>query len=64
MIMLVTPEWTWAPWYPLLQALIVKTELYTEPVYLNPNGTIRVKPSWDTRISILDATHLNGMLPQ
>ena len=34
--------------------LHVRSVLFIESVYLNDDGSLRLKPRWDTRIAIVD----------
>ena len=52
--MLVFPEWPNAPWYPIVRELELRSFLVTSPCYLSPRMYLRPKPSWNTRIAIVD----------
>ena len=55
-MMLVIPDWTFAPWYKNWEALCEKYIVFTEPVYLTADGKIRPKPWWHTKVGILNGS--------
>jgi hypothetical protein len=54
--MFVAPVWPSIAWWRLFEHLSVKQLRLTEPVFLNADGSVRPKPTWDTVIAILDGS--------
>ena len=52
-IMLVIPYWPSADWYPVFQRMHVRSIILEEPIYLDDQGNLRPKPTWDTQIAII-----------
>ena len=55
-LMIVVPEWPHAPWYKTFQRLMCRSIVLDEPIYLTPDGHLRPKPKWDTRIAVIDGS--------
>ena len=55
-MMLVVPDWTFAPWYKEWEALCKNYIVFKEPVYLTTVGKIRPKPWWHTEFGILNGS--------
>ena len=53
-MILVFPEWPNAPWYPIVGELELRSFLVKSPCYISPRMYLRPKPSWNTRIAIVD----------
>ena len=51
--LLVTPEYRRAPWQPMLDQVIIKSFLWTKPLYLDDQGKLRPQPRWNTRFSVV-----------
>ena len=51
--MIVTPEFTRAPWKRLLAEMTIRSFVWKEPLYLTDTGKLRPKPRWDTRFSLV-----------
>ena len=54
-MLLVTPEWQHAEWYPLLESLTVRSLIWRAKLYLSPTGELRQLPRFKTRFSLIDA---------
>ena len=50
-VLLVTPRWTEAPWFPLLQAMSVRQAEWRGRIYLDTEGKLRPPPKWSTLFS-------------
>ena len=48
--MMVVPEF----WWPQFLAMRVKFRVFTDPVHIFPDGSLRPKPRWNTVLAILD----------
>ena len=48
--MMVVPEF----WWPQFLAMRVKFRVFTDPVYIFPDGSLRPKPRWNTVLAIVD----------
>ena len=46
MVLLVTPHWNEAPWYLLLQELVVRSFEWRGRQYLTEGGNLRPIPKW------------------
>ena len=52
-IMLVIPHWPHADWYPQFQRMHIRSIILEDPIYLDDQGNLRPKPSWNTQIAII-----------
>jgi len=59
-VLMVTPLWMHAPWFPLWKLLRVKSIEFDEPIYLRPDGTLWPKPKWKTVIALLDGRRVTA----
>ena len=57
---LVVPEWPNASWWPRCLALRCKFQVFTQPIFLSPTGTLRPKPRWNTVIAVVDGHRGDG----
>ena len=53
-ILLVTPYWKWAKWYPLLKKLTKDRKKWSQALYLDDQGKLRRAPTWETLFSVVD----------
>ena len=53
-MLLVTPKWEWAKWYPILKRLTQANKVWTQALHLDDTGKLRRAPNWDTLFSVVD----------
>lgn len=59
-VLLVTPNWPAAPWYPLLKAITVRQKEWVGGIYLDEAGRLRPPPRWTTLFTYVVGTFVPG----
>ena len=59
--LIVTPEWSRAPWYHTLRGMTSRSRLIAEPCSMKENTSLRPKPRWNTRFSVVNSPKLSPL---
>ena len=59
-MLLVTPKWENAPWYPMLMVLAVRQREWVGRIYLSEAGNLRPPPRWTTLFTYLVGRGVQG----
>ena len=55
-VLVVNPEWTDHPWFPMLENMTLRTMTWSQPLYLDKRGHIRPAQKWKTSFSVVSGS--------